>query len=248
MLNVGAGTGSYEPADRWVLAVEPSATMRAQRPAARRARDRRARGGAAVRRRRGRRGDGLRDDPPLGAAGRPGSPNCGGSRAGRSWCSRSTSTTAAVAAGAPARGPRDRAAALPGDRGCRARRSEAARGSSGSRRPGTASTASSRRSGGGPRRCSTPPCAARSRCGRSSAPRRGADRQRTGGGARSGEWDAGTGTCARGELRRLAAPGDLRAAAERRLSRRASPRARCRRSSSGRCPSRCRLPESPMYV
>jgi SAM-dependent methyltransferase len=33
VLNVGAGTGSYEPADRWVLAVEPSATMRAQRPA-----------------------------------------------------------------------------------------------------------------------------------------------------------------------------------------------------------------------
>ncbi len=33
VLNVGAGTGSYEPADRWVLAVEPSATMRANRPA-----------------------------------------------------------------------------------------------------------------------------------------------------------------------------------------------------------------------
>lgn len=33
MLNVGAGAGSYEPRDRWVLAVEPSATMRAQRPA-----------------------------------------------------------------------------------------------------------------------------------------------------------------------------------------------------------------------
>ena len=32
VLNVGAGTGSYEPADRWVLAVEPSAMMRAQRP------------------------------------------------------------------------------------------------------------------------------------------------------------------------------------------------------------------------
>jgi SAM-dependent methyltransferase len=32
LLNVGAGTGSYEPQDRWVLAVEPSATMRAQRP------------------------------------------------------------------------------------------------------------------------------------------------------------------------------------------------------------------------
>lgn len=33
VLNVGAGTGSYEPADRQVLAVEPSAVMRAQRPA-----------------------------------------------------------------------------------------------------------------------------------------------------------------------------------------------------------------------
>jgi SAM-dependent methyltransferase len=32
VLNVGAGSGSYEPADRWVLAVEPSATMRGQRP------------------------------------------------------------------------------------------------------------------------------------------------------------------------------------------------------------------------
>jgi hypothetical protein len=32
VLNVGAGSGSYEPEDRWVLAVEPSAAMRAQRP------------------------------------------------------------------------------------------------------------------------------------------------------------------------------------------------------------------------
>jgi SAM-dependent methyltransferase len=32
-LNVGAGTGSYEPVDREVTAVEPSAVMRAQRPA-----------------------------------------------------------------------------------------------------------------------------------------------------------------------------------------------------------------------
>ena len=32
VLNVGAGTGSYEPPDRDVLAVEPSAVMRAQRP------------------------------------------------------------------------------------------------------------------------------------------------------------------------------------------------------------------------
>jgi SAM-dependent methyltransferase len=33
VLNVGAGTGSYEPPDRQVLAVEPSALMRSQRPA-----------------------------------------------------------------------------------------------------------------------------------------------------------------------------------------------------------------------
>lgn len=32
VLNVGAGAGSYEPADRQVTAVEPSASMRAQRP------------------------------------------------------------------------------------------------------------------------------------------------------------------------------------------------------------------------
>jgi SAM-dependent methyltransferase len=32
VLNVGAGTGSYEPSDRHVLAVEPSALMRSQRP------------------------------------------------------------------------------------------------------------------------------------------------------------------------------------------------------------------------
>src|SRR5579862_6438840 len=33
VLNVGAGTGSYEPPDRHVTAVEPSAVMRAQRAA-----------------------------------------------------------------------------------------------------------------------------------------------------------------------------------------------------------------------
>jgi SAM-dependent methyltransferase len=33
VLNVGAGAGSYEPADRQVTPVEPSAAMRAQRPA-----------------------------------------------------------------------------------------------------------------------------------------------------------------------------------------------------------------------
>ncbi len=31
VVNVGAGSGSYEPQDRWVLAVEPSPTMRGQR-------------------------------------------------------------------------------------------------------------------------------------------------------------------------------------------------------------------------
>ena len=32
VVNVGAGAGSYEPEDRWVVAVEPSATIRAERP------------------------------------------------------------------------------------------------------------------------------------------------------------------------------------------------------------------------
>jgi SAM-dependent methyltransferase len=33
VVNVGAGTGSYEPSDRFVVAVEPAAAMRARRPA-----------------------------------------------------------------------------------------------------------------------------------------------------------------------------------------------------------------------
>jgi SAM-dependent methyltransferase len=33
VVNVGAGSGSYEPHDRWVIAVEPSTVMIAQRPA-----------------------------------------------------------------------------------------------------------------------------------------------------------------------------------------------------------------------
>jgi len=33
VLNVGAGAGSYEPNDRYVIAIEPSEAMRAQRPA-----------------------------------------------------------------------------------------------------------------------------------------------------------------------------------------------------------------------
>ena len=39
VVNVGAGVGSYEPRDRDVVAVEPSAVMLAQRPPGRRARD-----------------------------------------------------------------------------------------------------------------------------------------------------------------------------------------------------------------
>src|SRR5262245_6427308 len=35
VVNVGAGAGSYEPTDRYVVAVEPSAAMRAQRPSGR---------------------------------------------------------------------------------------------------------------------------------------------------------------------------------------------------------------------
>ena len=31
VLNVGAGTGNYEPTDRWIMAVEPSFAMIAQR-------------------------------------------------------------------------------------------------------------------------------------------------------------------------------------------------------------------------
>ena len=33
VVNVGAGAGAYEPSDRWVVGVEPSAVMVAQRPA-----------------------------------------------------------------------------------------------------------------------------------------------------------------------------------------------------------------------
>ena len=40
VVNVGAGVGSYEPRDRDVVAVEPSAVMIAQRPPERRRRSR----------------------------------------------------------------------------------------------------------------------------------------------------------------------------------------------------------------
>ena len=70
VLNVGAGAGAYEPRDRDVTAVEPSAVMRAQRPRGRGAVHRRARRGAAVRRRRVRRHDGRALRPPLGGPAR----------------------------------------------------------------------------------------------------------------------------------------------------------------------------------
>ena len=65
VLNVGAGTGSYEPPDRDVTAVEPSAVMRAQRPAGRGAVRGRRRGEPAVRRPVLRRRDGRRHRPSL---------------------------------------------------------------------------------------------------------------------------------------------------------------------------------------
>ena len=72
VLNVGAGTGSYEPSDRLVVAVEPSATM--ARGASRRwaAVRRWTAGEPAVPRSVVRRGDGvLHDPPPAGPQGWP---------------------------------------------------------------------------------------------------------------------------------------------------------------------------------
>jgi hypothetical protein len=63
VLNVGAGTGSYEPSDRDVTAVEPSAVMRAQRPLT--AAGRHCRGDKA----RDRRGTEARATPPPGVMG-----------------------------------------------------------------------------------------------------------------------------------------------------------------------------------
>ena len=169
VLNVGAGTGSYEPTDRWVLAVEPSATMRAQRPV-----------GAAPAIAARAEALPLDDDAvdaamacvtihhwesPEAGLGRAASRR----RAGRSWSSRLSSTPACVAARVSARGCASRAS-----RGSprstmsasRARRTYA--GGVESRRPAIASTGFSRRSGGVRRRCSTRQSAVPSRCGRCS--------------------------------------------------------------------------------
>ena len=83
VVNVGAGAGSYEPEDRYVVAVEPSAAMRAQRPRHRR-RDRRDGRAAPVRRRQLRRGDGHDHDPPVGGPATPACASCAASAAARS--------------------------------------------------------------------------------------------------------------------------------------------------------------------
>src|SRR5262249_43633109 len=65
VMDVGAGTGSYEPRDRIVVAVEPSWVMIAQRLTRCAARGARERGNAAVRERRLRRRDGPPHRAPL---------------------------------------------------------------------------------------------------------------------------------------------------------------------------------------
>jgi len=64
VLNVGAGTGSYEPTDRVVVAVEPSVVMISQRPH-RAAPAVRGRAEAALRESHLRRRDGRTRYPPL---------------------------------------------------------------------------------------------------------------------------------------------------------------------------------------
>ena len=93
VLNVGAGAGSYEPLDRHVIAIEPSAAMRAQRPAHR---------PAII---------GFAEQLPLddqsvdaamamytvhqwADAGCRRSPSCGGWRADRWWCHSPATATA----------------------------------------------------------------------------------------------------------------------------------------------------------
>ncbi len=85
-VNVGAGAGSYEPADRDVAAVEPSAAMRAPASGATRPRGRRRRRAAALDDGQLRRGDG--DGHRASVARLPGrpAPSCAGSAAALSSC------------------------------------------------------------------------------------------------------------------------------------------------------------------
>ena len=112
VINVGAGAGSYEPPDRYVVAVEPSAAMRAQRstPAV----DRGGRG-AAVRRRQLRRRDGDDHDPPVaGPRARPARAAPGRARPGRD--PHASTATRCCASGCTSTCPRSsppRARAIP---------------------------------------------------------------------------------------------------------------------------------------
>jgi hypothetical protein len=118
VLNVGAGSGSYGPDDRYVLAVEPSPAMRAQRPPHLAPRPRCGRRGAAVRRRFGRCRHGRGDHPPV--AGRrhgPGRAAPCGPRPGRHPHLRPGCAGSVVAGGPRPRADRRRAPPVPADRG-----------------------------------------------------------------------------------------------------------------------------------
>ena len=193
VVNVGAGTGNYEPDDRAVVAVEPSRTMLAQRAAGARAGGASRRRGAAVRRRRVRRRARVLTvhhwaDLDAGCA------SCSVSPARqvvfcfepawvdrRSGSSPSTSPRSPRSTPSDARPTRERLARV---LDVRARRADASC-------PPTASTASAAASGTGPRRTSIPGCRQACRASRSSTPtcrRRGTERLRAD--LASGAWDA----------------------------------------------------------
>ena len=186
----GAGTGNYEPPDREVTAVEPSAVMIAQRPAGRRAGRAGERRGAAVRGRQLRRRDGGAHAPPLERLAR----RDRGDAARRAGASSLLSWDPSFAAPAvdhrrllPDRGRR-------GGRRSRAsptrRRAVRATRVTPSRSRTTARTASTAPTGGARTPTSTPRCAPASRCWPSAPPEElapGLARLR-GGPAQSGAW------------------------------------------------------------
>ena len=172
VLNVGAGAGSYEPADREVTPVEPSASMRAQRPGrpgGRRGRDRRE---PAVRRRLLRRRDDDLQRAPVGRpAGRAARDAAGHPRPGRDPDLRPGPGAGVLAVRVRARGPGHRGPPLPGHRGDSPTGSAAPSPSTGSRSRSTARTGSTRRTTAGRRPCSTRPRGCPARPGASSVPR-----------------------------------------------------------------------------
>ena len=92
VLNVGAGTGSYEPPDRDVTAVEPSAVMRAQRPAGAAPCVAASRGEPSVRGPVLRRRDGFFHHSSLAGPDR-GPARDAARRSAAWWCSRATAVT-----------------------------------------------------------------------------------------------------------------------------------------------------------